>query len=142
MDDAVGVRVVERGPDLARDAGHAPRLQRSGAQRSRERLALHVLHHDQDALVVDGGVEHGHEVRVVERSAELRLAQEALLHVVRAVGVEALDGDLAAEPLVLTQQDVRHPAQAEWPQHPITPVQKCPVGGDRHPNQVPARDAG
>ena len=61
---------------------------------------------------------------MVQRGAELRLAVEALFDVDRAVGVQALDGDLAAEALVLAQEDRGHAAGAEMPDYPIAAVEK------------------
>ena len=61
---------------------------------------------------------------MVERSTELRLAREALFDVDRAVGVQPLDRDLAAEPLVLAQEHGRHAARAEVPDYPVAAVQK------------------
>ena len=102
VDDPLRVGVVERLAEVAHHGGHLLRPKRAAAQHPRQRLALHVLHDDQHALVVGGGVEHRDQVRVVERSAELRLAGEALLHVDRAVGMQALDGNLPSEAFVLT----------------------------------------
>ena len=66
----------------------------------------------------------GHEVRVVQRCAELRLPVEALFDVHRAIGVQALYGHLAAQPLVLAQEDRGHAAGAEVPDYPIPVVKK------------------
>ncbi len=54
---------------------------------------------------------------------ELRLAREALLHVHGAVGMQPLDGDLAAEALVLAQEDGRHAAGAQVTDHPVAAVE-------------------
>ncbi len=124
MHHSLRVRVVER---LAEVEHHPPDLlrpHRAAPEHTRQRLAVHVLHDDQHALVVGGGVEHRDEVRVVQRCAELRLAGEALLDVGRAVGVQALDGNLAAETLVLAEEDGGHAAGAEVPDYPITAVKK------------------
>jgi hypothetical protein len=131
------VRVVER---IAQVAHHARDLlgpQRTAAQHPRQRLALHVLHDDEDALVVGRGVEHRDEVRVVERGAELRLACEALFDVHRAVGMQSLDRDLARQALVLAQENRRHAARAQVPNHPIAAVQKRTLGIHRHAAVVP-----
>ena len=66
----------------------------------------------------------GDEVRVVQRCAELRLAGEALLDVDGAVGVQALDGHLAAEALVLAEEDRGHAAGPQMPDYPIAAVKK------------------
>ena len=79
---------------------------------------------------------------MVERRAQLRLAHEALLDVAGAVGVQALDGDLAVEPLVVAEQDRRHAAGAEPPQDPIAPAKQGSLRMNRHLPVVPARAAG
>ena len=132
VDHPVGVRVVERSAELARHARHPPRAQRAVAQRGRERLTGHVLHDDQHALVVDRGVVDRHEVRVVQRRAELRLAHEALLDVSRAVGMQPLDRHLAVETFVLAQQHGRHSPGAQMPEHAVAPVQQRSVRRCRH----------
>ena len=96
-----GVRVVERVAQVEHHPAHLLGAQRPSPQHPRQRLAVHVLHDDQHALVVGRGVEDGHEVRVVQGCPELRFAVEALLDVHRAVGMQALYGHLAAQPLVL-----------------------------------------
>ncbi len=135
---ALGVRVVERRAELAGHPSHAPGPQRAVAKRRRERLARHVLHDDEDALVVDGGVEDGDEVRVVQRGAELRLAHEALLDVRRAVGMQPLDRDLPVESLVMAQQDGRHSPGAQVPEHAVAPVQQRSLRRCGHRPVLPA----
>ena len=124
VNHALRVRVVERVAEVADHARDLLGPQRPAAQHPRQRLALHVLHDDQHALVVGRGVEHRDEVRVVERRSELRLAREALLDVDRAVGMQALDGNLPSEALVLAEEDRRHAARAEVPEYPIAAVEK------------------
>jgi hypothetical protein len=120
--DALRVRMVERVAEVAHHPHDLLGPQRPAAENPRQRLAVHVFHDDQDALVVGRRVEHGDEVRVVQRCPELRLAVEALLDVDRAIGVQALDGDLAAETLVLAEEDRGHAAGAEVPDYPIAAV--------------------
>jgi hypothetical protein len=106
----VGVSVVEGVAELGRHRRHPLGLERTAPQRLRERLALHVLHDDQDALGVRRRVVDRHEVRMVQRRPEPRLAGEALLHFARARGVQPLDRHPAAQPLVVAEQDRRHAA--------------------------------
>ena len=61
---------------------------------------------------------------MVERRTELRLALEALLHIDRAVGMQALHGNLPREALVLAQEDRGHATGAEMPDHPIAAVKQ------------------
>ena len=118
------MRMVERVAEVAHHGRDLLGPQRPAAEHPRQRLALHVLHDDQHALVVGGRVEHRDEVRVVQRRSELCLASEALLDVDRAVGMQALDGNLPSESLVLTEEDRRHAARAEVPQYPVAAVEK------------------
>jgi hypothetical protein len=123
VDDTLRVRVIERITEVADHRRDLLRPERAAAQHPRQRLALHVLHDDQDALVIGGGVEHRHEVRVVQGSTELRLTVEAQFDVDRTVGMQALDGHLPPEALVLTEKDRCHAARAEVPQYPIAAIQ-------------------
>ena len=61
---------------------------------------------------------------MVQRRSELCLTSEALLDVDRAVGMQALDGNLPSESLVLTEEDRRHAARAEVSQYPVAAVEK------------------
>ncbi len=119
MHDPLGVRVVEGRTQIAGHRGDPPRAERAVAERAGERLARHVLHHDQHALVLDAGVENSHQVRVVQGGAELRLADEAALYVSGTVGVQALDRHLAPEPFVAAQEHGGHPARAEVPTYAV-----------------------
>jgi hypothetical protein len=119
---ALGMRVVERVAQLGDHPRDLLGPQRTAPQEPRERLPVHVLHDDQDALVVGRGVEHRDQVRMVQRRPELRLAVEALCDVLRAIGVQALHGHLAAEPLVLAQENGGHASRAEMPDYPIPVV--------------------
>jgi hypothetical protein len=47
-----------------------------------------------------------------------------MLDVLGAVGVQALHGHAAAEPLVLAQEDRRHAARSEVSDHPVTVVKQ------------------
>ncbi len=124
VDHALGVRVVERVSEVANHARDLLRPQRPAAEHPRQRLAVHELHDDQDALVVGRGVEHRDEVRVVQRGAQLGLARKAPFDVHRAVGMQPLDRYLAGKPLVLTQENRGHAARPEVPDHPVAAVQK------------------
>ena len=140
--DALGMRVVERGAQLTCHARHPPGPQRPMAERRCERLARHVLHDDENALIVDRGVVDRDEVRMVQRGSELRLANEALLGVGRAVGMQSLDRDLTVEALVPAQQHGRHSPGAQMPEHAVAPGQKRALRRNRHPAGVPALPAG
>jgi hypothetical protein len=130
--DPLAVDVVERVAELLGDPRHMGRLERPAQQRLRERLALHVLHDDQHALVLDRGVVDRDEVRVVERSAQLRFAHEALLDLTGAVRVQPLDGHAPVEPLVVAEQHRGHAADPESAQHPVAPSKKRSLRQSRH----------
>jgi len=66
-----------------------------------QRFADHVLHNDEDALVVGLRVEDRDETRMAERCAQSRLAPQPPRDVLRTVRVHALDRYLAAQALVL-----------------------------------------
>jgi hypothetical protein len=113
VDDPVPVGVVERVRDAAQRRERPPGPQRALPQDLGERRTLDVLHHDQDALGIAERVVDRHEVGVVERGSEPRLPFEPARHVLRAVGVQALERDQPAEALVLGQEHRRHAARAE-----------------------------
>ena len=80
-----------------------------------ERLALHVLHHDEVEAVGLGDVVDGDDVGVVERRGRLGLLHETplALRVGHLVGGEDLDGDEAVEVGVAGLVDDAHAAFAE-----------------------------
>ena len=124
VDDAVAVRVAERGEDLARVRdrdGH--RAEPARADQLLERPPLDVLHDDVVGAVRLASIEDGDDVRVREAGGMRRLSAEALdeLLVVRVAAVEHLDGDTPAELLVLGEVDVGHAAAAELARHAVAP---------------------
>ena len=86
MDEAAGVRGVERVADLRDDAHRSPRIQRpAGAHERAQIRAVDVAHDDeQDALALPGVVD-GDDVLVLDRGRRLRLGDEARAEV-RALG--------------------------------------------------------
>ncbi len=97
VDDADGVRGIERERDLVRDVERAMEL--DGAfllDQILERLALEVLHHEVDrALGQDAEVGDVDDVRVVDRGRRARLAEEAMdrLLVARELRMQHLHRD-------------------------------------------------
>ena len=77
--------------------------------------ALDVLHDDRHLLALGDDVEDLHHVRMAERRPDLGLAIEPARHVGPYVGMHALEGDLAAESLVLRENYHGHAARAEAP---------------------------
>ena len=125
MHDALGVHVVERGRERSQHLHHPARAERAAAEGVRQRLPLDVLHDDEHAFLVGLRVEDGHEPRVAEGGSQPGLAAQPAGDVLRAVRVHALDRDLAAEALVLGQEDRRHPARAEPPEDPVAVGKPC-----------------
>jgi len=82
VDEAGGVRGVERGGDLADDPRRARRRERPLAADERaDVVAVHEAHRDvRDALLLARVVDGDH-VRVVDRGRDARLAQEPRAHV-------------------------------------------------------------
>ena len=116
VDDAVAVRIAERGEDLPRVGdrdGH--RAEPARADQLLERATLDVLHDDVVRAVRLAAVEDRDDVRVREAGRVGRLSAEALdeLLVVRVPRVEHLDRDPASELLVLGEVDVGHAATAQ-----------------------------
>ncbi len=139
VDDAVPVRVAERGEHLA-DVGDGDG-HGTGAARDDQLLEgapLDVLHDDEVRALGLAPVVDGDDVRVGEPRRMGRLAAEALdeLHVVRVPLVEHLDRDLAAELLVLGEPDVGHAPRAELPLEPVA------AGEDRAASLVDGRHEG
>ncbi len=70
-------------------------------QHARERLAVHVVHDEEDLSFLDDDVEGRDDVGVANASCEARLVEEHghEVRVLRVLGVEPLDRDGAREPL-------------------------------------------
>ena len=122
MDDVARVRGAERGEHGERDGHGLVRRERAvAAQPLLERLAAHVLHGDVGGAVRGAAVVHPDDAGMIEAGRGPRLDAEALEELV--VGgqprLEHLDGDHAAEALVLGQIDVRHPSAPERRDDPV-----------------------
>ena len=99
MQDAFGVRGVERVGDLRRDVEHLPQIERPPRQLAIERLAVEQLHREiQLALVLVEAVDRA-DVRMIERRRGARLAAEAFdrFFAGGVAGRQHLQRDLAAE---------------------------------------------
>ncbi len=78
MQDAFGVRRVERVGDLRRDVEHVPQIERPSRQPPIERLAVEQLHREIElAFVLVEAVDRA-DVRMIERRRGARFAAEAL----------------------------------------------------------------
>ena len=115
MDDALAVGVVERGGDLPREPERLvhrelPLAGQPGAQR----FAGDVRHDVVEQAVGLARVDQSEDVRVLEVGGDLDLGQEALAAEDGGeLGVQDLDGDLAAVLEVLGEIDGGHAALAQ-----------------------------
>jgi hypothetical protein len=117
VDEALGVRFVERAQDLLRDVDRLLDVERALALGlGGEQLALEQLHRE---VEVAGGVlaevEHAHGVRVHEQAHRLGLALEAAdgLAVRDEVGLEHLQRDRTPEAALLGAVHGAHAARAD-----------------------------
>ena len=127
VDDPVPVREAERLQQLLRVGDR--RVDRERAARHDQLLEaapLDHLHGDVVGALRLAAVVDGDDVRMREPGGRLRLAPEALDEevVLRVALVQDLDGDAAAELLVLGEVDVGHAAGAELPQDPVAAVEE------------------
>jgi hypothetical protein len=115
VDEAGGVRGVERGADLGDDPRHARRGQWAGAAHERAQVvAGHVAHRDErDAVLLARVVDRDH-VRVVDRRGDLRLAHETAPDrgVLHQRGRDDLQRDGPVERELHRPVDDAHPAPA------------------------------
>jgi hypothetical protein len=113
MDDALVVRDLERGGDLAHDRQRTvERADPTVLDELVERRALHQLHRDGIALeAVDL-----RDIGVVQRREHPGFALEAreALEVAREDGRQHLDGDVAAELEIMGAIDLAHSAFAKF----------------------------
>ena len=116
VDDALGVRVVERGEDAVHHVELlVERLQELLVDGVPQVDALEQLHRHVEEAVLLPEVVHGHDVRVVEERRRLRLALEALQGLVAGVepGGDRLQGHEAVEDRVPGLVDLAHRPAAE-----------------------------
>ena len=113
VDQALAVRGVERGGDLAADVDRAVRAQPAlGAQHRGEVGALDVLHREVEQPVLLARVVDGDDVRVLQGSGDPRLAIEALAEArgLGQLGRDDLDRRAPAQVEVLSPIDQAHAA--------------------------------
>ena len=112
MDDALAVRVIDGVADLAGEIERAVEIQRA-VQRDEvlERLSLHVLHHDEEDVLLLLRRRDRHDVGMADAGEQPRLAQQ--LSEVEALAVRNLDRDLLVDPGVLREVDGTESAAAE-----------------------------
>jgi hypothetical protein len=115
VDDAPGVRRVERQADRHSDLYRALREERPALDDDRfEIAALHVLHDDVVGAVLDAPVEDVHYVRLIQVGRRLGLVPEPLNEhrVFRELRVKDLDRDRPAQEVVASPVYIGHSAGA------------------------------
>jgi hypothetical protein len=111
MNDSILVCVREPVTHLAPDLDDLGERQRPGVT---QRLAFDVLHHDERGAVRLAGIEHRHDVWVLEPRRRLRLAQPARARIgVDPAVRQQLDRDRSVEQRVARAIDRAHAAGAE-----------------------------
>ena len=117
---ALLVRVIHRVADLAGVVERAAEIERAVALDHRfERVARHVLHHDEEHVVLLLGGEDGDDVRVAQRGEQARLAQQ--LTEVEILPMGNLDRDFLVDPRVFRQIDAAEAAAAEGREDAVFP---------------------
>ena len=112
MDHALLVGMFDRVRDLARVVEHRGQVQRALVDDDRlERLARHVLHDDEEGVVLLLGGDDVDDVRMIERGEQPRFAKQ--LAEVEILPVGNLDGDALVDPRVFRQVHGAEPAAPE-----------------------------
>ena len=136
MDEPLLVRGVERLGDLREEVDRPLRLECAVlGDDLREVGALDVAHREEEDTVLLSRLVDRDDVRMVERSGDPRLPQEALTEtlVLGELGRDDLERDLAAEPLLVGTVNRAHASAAD--------ERLDSVAGDRRPGrQQRARD--
>ena len=104
--------MVDGVADLAGEVERPRQVERALAEdHLLERLTLHVLHHDEEVVVLLLRREHRHDVRMAHRRQQPRLLQH--LAEVEMLLVRNLERDLLVDPGVFGQIDAAETAAAE-----------------------------
>ena len=112
VNHALTVRVVDGVADLAGEVERPVELERALARDDvLERLALHVLHHDEEDVVLLLGRDDGDDVGMADAGEQSRLAEQ--LAEVESLAVRDLDRDLLVDPGVVGEVDGTETAAAE-----------------------------
>ena len=112
VDDALAVRVIDGVADLAGEVERAGEIERAARRDDvLERLARHVLHHDEEDVVLLLRRGDRDDVGVADAGEQPRLAQQ--LAEVEALAVRHLDRDLLVDPGVVREVDGAESAAAE-----------------------------
>src|SRR5262245_12027930 len=104
MDQALRMRRRETAAGRHEDGDDIAPASRLGPQPQRQRLPVDELHGDEDLLSRGARVVNVDDVRMVQASERLRLAEEPALRP-GSVGPDELEGDVAAELSVVGRVD-------------------------------------
>ena len=122
MDETFRVCRIQGVRDLAADGERAGRVERAlGAQERPQIRSLDEAHREVEATVDVACVVDRHDVRVLERHGELRLAREAFAEALieRQLGRHELQRDRPFQPQVVGAVDDAHAAAADQLLDPI-----------------------
>jgi len=135
VDEPARVNVVEPSRYRRHHRGRARRVQRTGPQGAAQRLALDVLHDDDDAIIGVEDVKDRDEVRMAERGAHLCLAPQPLQPGLAQPGVQALERDLPTQQSVVGEGHLAHAPPAQRAQLPVA----TQLEGGGHAEAIPGR---
>ncbi len=142
--DQLAVRVGHRAADLQEERDARPRIEAVSRGIGDERLAGHVLHHEEGfAVGGDAAIEQPRDVRVRERRQDLALAAKVGFEIGRRHGApDHLQRDVVAVlPVGAPREEHRaHAAAAELP-HDLVGAH-ARAGGCRAPTQPPPHPLG
>jgi hypothetical protein len=112
VDDALLVRVLDRVGDLAGVVEHQSHVERALVRDDvLQRFAWHVLHDDEEGVVLLLGGDDVDDVWMVQRSEEARLAKQ--LAEVKILAMRNLDGHPLVDPRVFREEHRAESAAAE-----------------------------
>ncbi len=115
VDDALGVRCLERFHDLGAVGQRAIQWQRSSFEHCRERFALHVFHDEIRRAVLFADIVKAANVGIVQSGDRPRFTLESVPKVaLRGVLVaDQFDGDSSSKPRIADSENLTHPSFAQ-----------------------------
>ena len=121
MDDAAGVRRVERVGDLDAERKDGFEFHRAAADQVLERRTVEELHDEEGAAVVLADVVNGADIGMIQSGSGFGFAAKTLegLAILREIFGKKLQGDEAAEARVLGLVNHAHAAAAELFDDPV-----------------------
>ena len=121
MHETARVGRIQGARNLCEDADRVRRVQTTALQALFQVASLDVAHGDEEDVLGRPGLVDRHDVRVVDRRGQLRLAQEAVTErlVLGEPGSQQLQRDTPLEPQILGQVDDAHAAPAQRRLDPV-----------------------